>query len=425
MFCVKCGREIADGKKFCPYCGAKIAGGAAPTVNMPRSAAPRAPKQPFRINKALVLSLIEIVIIAALGFAVFKFGNYMYGARNAAKGFMKAVAEEDWDTVYGLVDTGDSEYLTKDTVKEIIKCMFPDEFDDYEISDSSSDDSEEVKVRYGQNGSLKNKATLIMSEQSEKQFLIFTTWKVSVDDELVKKFVVYAPQGTDAYFDGVKLSRDLIDSGYTPSQDYGSDISYDAYVIKETYKGKHTAAAAIDKNVIAVDNIDLSAGDPDASGYNEAVLSSAFATKGLQDELIQLAYDDMTKIISAKINGEKFDVVKDLYTGKKDDLGNDNNRYESTLSTYCKGNVDGSGITDLELNNISGLINNFSFYNNTLNASVAVNFTYSGTTLEQDYWSGDKTEQNLDGYSSYYNVNFVLDENGEWKIMSDELGYQL
>ena len=24
MFCIKCGKQIADGSKFCPYCGAAI-----------------------------------------------------------------------------------------------------------------------------------------------------------------------------------------------------------------------------------------------------------------------------------------------------------------------------------------------------------------------------------------------------------------
>ena len=53
MFCNKCGKEIADGAKFCPSCGATQ--GSAPVVPQPYAQAPQPPPQQKEWTTALLL----------------------------------------------------------------------------------------------------------------------------------------------------------------------------------------------------------------------------------------------------------------------------------------------------------------------------------------------------------------------------------
>jgi predicted nucleic acid-binding Zn ribbon protein len=57
MFCPNCGRQIPDGSKFCPYCGASLEG---KEVNIPKSKSSRS------IAKIIVPIILVIVILAGL-----------------------------------------------------------------------------------------------------------------------------------------------------------------------------------------------------------------------------------------------------------------------------------------------------------------------------------------------------------------------
>jgi hypothetical protein len=64
MFCPNCGKEIPDGSKFCPYCGASLEGKA---VNIPKSKSSRS------IAKIIIPIALVIVILAGGLFAFVKF----------------------------------------------------------------------------------------------------------------------------------------------------------------------------------------------------------------------------------------------------------------------------------------------------------------------------------------------------------------
>jgi hypothetical protein len=64
MFCPNCGKQIPDGSKFCPYCGASLEGKA---VNSPKSKSSRS------IAKIIIPIILIVVILAGGLFAFFKF----------------------------------------------------------------------------------------------------------------------------------------------------------------------------------------------------------------------------------------------------------------------------------------------------------------------------------------------------------------
>jgi len=57
MFCPNCGRQIPDGSKFCPYCGASLEGKG---INIPKS------KSSKSIAKIVIPIILVIVILAGL-----------------------------------------------------------------------------------------------------------------------------------------------------------------------------------------------------------------------------------------------------------------------------------------------------------------------------------------------------------------------
>ena len=64
MFCPNCGRQIPDGSKFCPYCGASLEGSG---VTVPKSKSSRS------IAKIIIPIVLVIVILAGGLFAFVKF----------------------------------------------------------------------------------------------------------------------------------------------------------------------------------------------------------------------------------------------------------------------------------------------------------------------------------------------------------------
>ena len=444
MFCYKCGKQIADGKKFCPYCGANQSGepnplmqggiasqpvgGTAPNSQNNLQKKPDNPKRPLKIDSALIFSLCEIIILAVIIFAFIKVGNYMYGPASIAKSYMRAIAEDDWDTVYTLTDTGDFDDVDKSEISKAVSNMIPGDFDSYEVSVKDSDDDDcQVRVRYGSDGSLKNKVTLSMSRQSAKQFLVFRTWKVSVDNELVNNLVVYAPVGTTAYFDGKELSRDLIQEGYAPS-DYDDYMAYDAYVIPETYQGKHNAAAAISGNVVAYSEADIRKNSSDdendsqeSDEADEIILSSVFAPADLQNEIINTAYSDFQAEISAKVTGSGFDSIKDIYGGAQDQLSGSKEKYENAADYYYKTNSEGVGIKNIRVHDVNGTMNNFYADEDSFHAEIDIEFKYDYKNVESDWWTGNKTENEYDNNSGSCMIYLQMDKDGSWKVISEDM----
>ena len=117
MYCSGCGKEIDDKNKFCPYCGTAVvnSGNAAvnagnsvntfkPSGTVPVQKREKKERKKIHVNKALLISLAEVLILAALIIGFFKLGNHVFGPARTA---------EDYDRYEGIgfPDQGNTEKI--------------------------------------------------------------------------------------------------------------------------------------------------------------------------------------------------------------------------------------------------------------------------------------------------------------------------
>ena len=75
MYCKNCGKEIEEGSRFCPHCGAE---NASATGESSKPAAPVNKKEQKK-KKPLIIAIVAVVILLVLGIAVFSDGDSSRG----------------------------------------------------------------------------------------------------------------------------------------------------------------------------------------------------------------------------------------------------------------------------------------------------------------------------------------------------------
>ena len=427
MFCGKCGKEIAEGKKFCPYCGFSLEGIVPEVKKNPVKAKPilkEEKKGGFRINIALVITLVEVLVLSALIWGFFRVGQIVYGPEALANEYMKALAEDNWAVIMNLTDVEESEFLSGASFKKAISELVPEDFDSFNISlRKMRGDTAEVQVKYGSDGKNRNSLKLIMEKQDDKKLLLFDTWKVSADNFVLEDFVIYSPKGTDAYFDGKQLNDNLIREGYVPNVENSDNFTryaeeFDSYVIPEIYVGTHECAALVGDNTVSALKFE-------ASEENKYVaMTEISSTEQLQEKIISEANSDLKTILEAKVNGKAFDDISDIYLGSSDTLDRMRRNYENSLDKYYSTDSE-TGIKQIEVRDIKGRLQDFYLGNEgELTSQVNLEFEYDTTIIAKDWWSGKLGESMRENNSGNFYVHLVYSDDA-WKIKEQQLPYGL
>lgn len=123
MYCTNCGKEIAEGSKFCTYCGAKVQQSPEPPVS------PITPINPIPKKKSLLalwISLIVLLCLSALGGVLYYmiYGNAGYVDLGLPSGTLwKNKNEEGFYTYDDAVSKFGSKFADKRTIRGIEKLM--------------------------------------------------------------------------------------------------------------------------------------------------------------------------------------------------------------------------------------------------------------------------------------------------------------
>ena len=432
MYCSGCGKEIDDKNKFCPYCGTAVvnSGNAAvsagnsintfkPSGTVPVQKREKKERKKIHVNKALLISLAEVLILAALIIGFFKLGNHVFGPARAAEDYMEAYAEDDWDRIEALTDMKESDFLTRETLKKSLTETLSGDYEDYEaILTSSRGSSAEVKVRYGDEGSLKNKINLTLEKQGEKKFLFFDTWKVSTEGYVVSNPVIYVPTGTKAYLDGAMIPENYLQEGYMPNADYsyGSDSYYDAYVLPEVFIGEHTAAAVIDTYPLASVKTVLN------EENKEIVINNLQCPEDLQEKMIRETYESIKQYVGAHVEGKPFSTIEGIYKQDRDLMESAKSNYEYASNNFFAYNKE-SGVKEVNVRSSHGQVNGFYLNEGSITAEIQYDFEYDTIRADKDWWSGELTEnENERSDRGYVYVAYAPD--GSWKITSMQLPYE-
>jgi len=428
MFCAKCGKEIPNHDRFCQFCGTPVDNSESkqekavvkPAIKVQT---PQKERKPFRIhiNKALIVSLIEVLLLVGLVFGFLKVGDYLYGPTSVAKEYMQAYYEDDFDKIYAMSEREESFFLTDEALKKALEKKLSGDFEDYEVASvSERGRSAVVKVKYGKEGSLKNKIELTLNKQDEKGFFIFDTWKVSLEDIIIDNYEVRVPKSTDAYFDGILIPAEYKQERFDTDNMYGGYDVYDSYILPQVYSGEYTITAAIDDYPVYSEkiNIDTETAEMTYEGNGFRL----YCPEKMQDEIVNVAYDYMNKYEDALITGKNFNEIEDMFVHDKDILDNAKSTYEYSGDRYYVTNKNYGGIKDLKIKKIVGEMNQFYQGERGISSDINIEFEFKRTTKYKSYYGDDeeRTDENYSDGNCY--ASLVYGSDGTWKLTGLNLG---
>lgn len=425
MFCAKCGKKIPEQDKFCQFCGTPVSDKdpkpekkiVKPVIQHEK---PKKEKKQFHINKALIVAILEVVLLVGLVYGFLKVGEYLYGPASVAKAYMQAYYEDDFDKLYAMSEKEESFFLTEDALKRSLEQKISGDFEDYEIgSVSERGRTAEVKVKYGKEGSQKNKIVLSLNKQDEKGFFIFNTWKVSPEDIIINNYAVKMPKGTDAYFDGILIPEEYKQEGFSEDSMYSGYDVYDSYILPEVYCGEYSLTAAIDDYPIYSEKRMIS--EESVEDTYDSGSFRLFCPEKMQDEIVNTAYDYMSKYEDALISGKNFKDVEDLFVHDKDILDDAKQSYEYSMDQYYANNKDYGGIKELEIEKATGELTQFYQDVSGITSDITIEFDCKRTTKYRNNYYGDDERTDENQGSCY--ARLVYGSDGTWKLGSMDLRF--
>lgn len=397
MFCQECGAKNAEEAAFCENCGAKL--------KHEEEVMQKAPYQnadvqsiPPRIEKWKWILGIELVaIVVLLVFAYQNAQNY-FGAAKVAERYFIAVANDDWNQAYQMLELDESDFINEESYEKMVKENQLPKITSYVVGNKKIISGKQlgttVEIKYRSKGDSSDSTyTVSLNKQPKKRFLLFDDWMVSTDSIISKDVCIRVPQGAKVQLDGNELPSSYI----TKKED-----NLDTYVIPALFSGIHNVKAAMEG--MEDDN-----GKFNTMNSGEYVVRSMQPSQETMDELIRIAGEDMQKVYSAALHGDSFSTIADLYTKNKDYAGEIEREYDSFLKSTQGDNND---ITNtLRISNISASAVPYEWGSEPA-VEVNLDFDYSVDFSYEDFWTGDMRQNSYDSSDSI-TYNFIY-EDGEW-----------
>lgn len=416
MFCPECGEKNPDDAAYCQECGTKIENpidisSVVPQMNsqlqMPQNYnQPVMPAQPVQIQPTKLISktrkfiLAEIVVLCLACVCFYNVGKKMYSPEKAAERYFLKAMSGDWEGVYDDFDIVESEFLTK---KEFVKAQQDQgstPINTYKISNIAHyDDSlgTSVDISYRSKGSSDNSDySVSLNKQADKNFWLFDSWKVDPSSYIYNDYSITVPVQAKVVFDGVELTHN-----YAVDED--SSMAY--YQIPELFIGNYEIKVTQEdmediKTVISTD---------DGGFY----IDQMTLKEEVKEKLVQEAGTAMEAIYNAGFSSAPFSQIASLFTEEEETRSNMESAYSDFI--YNLGANNETGLKMVDFSNIVGTTS-YESVDGNLYVYVTIDYVYTATYTESDWWTGDIVTNTYSDYGST-DFTYVL-EAGKWVLMS-------
>lgn len=229
MFCENCGVEVKKEGNFCENCGAGL-------INE---------KKEPKTKKQKIIERVIIGVLIVLGFMYVWF-KHQLSPEVMAKDYFLAVVNQDIDKLYNYIDVDESEFITKDILKEVVENKSSEgkmDLKSYTINDvtmSYDGVSASVDIDYVLRKNNKSSSLRVEFVKNEgKKYLFFDDWRIVTDDQsfisIQNDYTIEVPKGSTIAIRGMEVDKKYIDT-------YRSTSTHDIYEIPaifgSTYKMK-------------------------------------------------------------------------------------------------------------------------------------------------------------------------------------------
>lgn len=181
--------------------------------------------------KRMVLSFAYLLVFALIG--VWLAFNSVYGNPDkTVQRVFESYAGFNWNQVYQLSNTADSEFINKKTFGLVMSYQYIDVSSSSLVNNGVTENGDNVciDISYSANN-LEYTDKINLIQTGEKVYKFFPVWKVDLSDKIVNNATVNVPKGYTLFVDDIKVS----DTYLTES----TDEIYDVYCIDRLFSGTH------------------------------------------------------------------------------------------------------------------------------------------------------------------------------------------
>lgn len=325
-------------------------------------------KKPSKKKKILrfVLETIKTIVILAIcaGLGIYlAVGTRAGSPYRYAQKYFRYFASKNYSKMYEMTKTHEDAFINEDHFVYRYECeenrggIKKYKFEDVKVKDGKYI----YKVNYTTGAGKKDSMEIVLEEQKKKVYGLFSTWKVSLDNEIAKDCSIGVTEGLTGYLDHVSLDE--------VKNCVSEDGSTHYYFIKRMFKGEHvlylnqdnmtsysfsrTIENSGEQMVINSSMLELPNKDRDEMyNYSKLLLGSmySYAMDGVTE------YDNISYMFDS--NETTQEICRNSF----------NNLRSETV------HEDGSLLEQININNVSVAL---SEYNYPSDALISVAYTYS------------------------------------------------
>lgn len=395
--CAACGAGNKKGARFCINCGAALnappaAEDVAPAAGPQMAEPKKEEKKPrSKLQKFIIAEVLGIVVVAALFFGI---GHMKYGAESIAERYLAAYADQDWHTMYTLLDLPEGSFMSESQFAELMAKEDAPSLSNYTIQPKPGADTsvtQDFEIEYAASGEDVATMDLTLVCDGDKELFVFDKWRVSSSAVLAKDYPIWVPDGAQVTVDGVELTA--------PSETASGMACYTVSI----FKGLHALSVAMPWSEIYTAEIDTRATDSTTVEISDIDLTADGA-----QAMKAKAQQDLQKWFTAGMSGADYSEVKGLFTKEAGD------EYEATYDKLVVALVTDPGGKygdDYVVNGLSFSGLSFDLGTDSDGArtvEVAYEYTTDYTYKGERNTTSKSTEAVLD-------VSYVC-EDGAWKI---------
>lgn len=317
-------------------------------------------------HSKLIITILVILIVLVIGGKII---GYLNGPEYIANKYFKAIANNDYNEIYKLIDVEDSKLVSKKVLKEKIKSL---DIDAYEVdSVQISDDNALITYKYEHNNQV-YMASVLLRKSMRNKLLLFNNWKVQ-SSKVVNDVTIKVPVNSVVKVDNTDIKEFLNES----------TDEYDIYTIDEMISGKYTVSIELENGLKAEDEIEVSSDSTYAVGNIKLEDSVKTELQNQLNNYLTTMYNNA--IVNKNYDEIGLDKLKDEYLYLKNSL--QNNGYTLTSISF----------SDISVSNAT--------YDTMLEVTFSVNCNYN-----IDYKNNDETKTYNGSGSTEITATFKLED---------------
>lgn len=358
-----------------------------------------------RITKRFVIEAAQTIAILAV-FAILGVW-YAYGSRAGSSErfviqYFEYFLTGNYEKMYDMVDVTESPFIDEKYFEQMMDAdAIIGGIKDYDIIKKSSHDGMlDYTIEYTKKDGTDGSLDITLEKQPERTYLLFSTWKVNVDSQVIDKFTVGVPSEMTGSIDGVAIDE------YYDNTSLDGKMKY--YVLLRMFSGEHTFTIAGDNIDTYNQTVYLESGDTE----KEFTLDSFSMPPAEEDEVLDYAKYVVNQMYEHALQGADFSDIQDLFADSEKRRAAIEYLYDS-MAQWSVGD-NGAKLETFSIDKISAKVNSFTYPNE---AQIKVTYNYSYTALdERTMLTANQSELNGSGKATA-KIYFKRNSKGKWKVI--------